>query len=114
MTNKLISEEYVVQFINRGQSRCYKGAENEMQIPRYNANYNSSHFVNFDAITTMILKVEPDVVMVHTCKEIKQKRKGKTESDVSIMIELEENKYRVLFFKRRRINENTSVPLRYL
>jgi len=55
---------------------------------------------------------EPTVVNVNTENKIKRKKKwgGGT---VSIVTEPEDKLYRISFFKRRRLDENTSVPFRY-
>jgi len=53
---------------------------------------------------------EPPVINVHTQKRIKRKRKGRT---VSIVTEPEDKIYRISFFKRRRLGDNTSVPFGY-
>jgi len=54
--------------------------------------------------------VEP-IVNVHMEKKIKRKRtEGGT---VSIVTEPEDKMYRVSFFKRRRLADNTSVPFGY-
>ena len=74
-------------------------------------NYNASHFVNFDVIRDMILNREPDhIVNVHTENKIKLTRK--LGDAVSIITEPEDKKYRVLFFKRRCLNDD-SVPFGY-
>ena len=69
--------------------------------------------VNFDIIRDMILNREPDhVVIVHTEHMIKRKRK--LEGVVSIITEPEDKKYRISFFKRRRLNGNNSVLFGYV
>jgi len=49
-------------------------------------------------------------VNVHTEKKIKRKRKG---GIISIVTEPEDKIYRISFFKRRRLGDNTSVPFAY-
>jgi hypothetical protein len=74
-------------------------------------NYNASRLVNFDVIKDMILNGGPgDTVTVHTDKKIKRKKRG---AGVAIVTEPELKIYRVCFQKRRRLNDNTSVPLGY-
>jgi hypothetical protein len=69
--------------------------------------------VNFDVMKGMILgRMEEHVVTVHTDKKIKRKRTGGG-GTVSIVTESEDNLYRITFFKRRRLAENTSVPFGY-
>jgi hypothetical protein len=60
----------------------------------------------------MVLKGGPqDVVLVHTDKKIKRKRKDG--GGVSLISEPEDKIYRVSFFKRRRLSNNNSVPFGY-
>ena len=49
--------------------------------------------------------------MEHTEGKIKRKRKGG--ETVSIVSEPEDKLYRISFFKRRRLADNTSVPFGY-
>ena len=74
-------------------------------------NYNASRRVNFDVIRDMILKQGP-VVTVHTENKIKRKRKSR-EGTVSIITEPWDKTYRISFFKRRRLSDETSVPFGY-
>jgi len=77
-------------------------------------NYNTSQLVNFDVIKGMILNQEPShTVTVHTEHKIKRKRKLR-EGIVSIITESEDKNYRVSFFKRRRLLDNTSVRFGYV
>jgi hypothetical protein len=67
--------------------------------------------VNFDVIKNMILNGGPDdTVTVHTDKKIKKTKRG---AGVAIVTETEDKIYRVCFQKRRRLNDNTSVPFGY-
>jgi hypothetical protein len=66
--------------------------------------------VNFDIIRQMILQGEPEIVTVHADKKIKRKRKG----GCALITEPEDKVYRISFFKRRRLNDNTSVPFGYI
>jgi len=59
----------------------------------------------------MILRTGDDVVNVHTERKIKRKRTG--EGLVAIVTKPEDKIYRISFFKRRRLGDNTSVPFRY-
>jgi len=54
---------------------------------------------------------ESTVVNVHT--ETKIKRKKKWRGTVSIFTKTEVKLYRISFFNRRRLGENTSVPFGY-
>ena len=59
----------------------------------------------------MILNQEPShTVTVHTEHKIKRKR-NLQEAIVSIITEPEDKTYKVSLFKRRRLLDNTSVPL---
>ena len=71
-------------------------------------NYNASRLVNFDVIKDIILKQGP-VVTVHMVHKIKRKRKS-GQGIVSIITEPEDKIYRVSFFKRRRLSDETSLP----
>jgi len=72
-------------------------------------NYSAKQLVNFDVIRDMVLEtgVEPTVT-VHTEKNIKRKRKGG--GTVAIVTEPEDKTYRVSFFKRRSLVDNSSFP----
>jgi hypothetical protein len=59
----------------------------------------------------MILKRKTEEnVTVHMAKKIKRKRTG---GGVSIITEPEDKIYRISFFKRRRLHDETSVPFGY-
>jgi len=74
-------------------------------------NYNAIQLVNFDVIKAMILGTEEPTVTVHTEKKIKRKRNGG--GTVAIVTEPEDKMYRISFLKRRRLGDNSSVPLWY-
>jgi len=75
-------------------------------------NYSASQLVNFSKMKDMILSVdENETVIVRTQNKIKLKR-GR--GGVSIISQPEEKTYRVSFLKRRRLNDNTSVPFGYI
>ena len=79
-------------------------------------NYNTSKLVNFERIKDMILRSEDEsspVINVHTEKKIKRKRKVAGGGLVSIVTEPEDKIYRISFFKRRRLDDHTSVPFGY-
>jgi hypothetical protein len=72
--------------------------------------------VNFNIIRDMVIKGESDVVNVHT-EKIKRKRKGSAKGGVacvSLITEPEDKIYRISFLKKRRRNDNTSVPFGYI
>ena len=74
-------------------------------------NYNASELVSSDVIRDMILKEMEGTVTVHTAKKIKPRREGG--EVVSVITEAEDKMYRISFFKRRRLRDNTSVPFGY-
>jgi hypothetical protein len=84
-------------------------------------NYSTLQQVNFEVIRDLVLKrIGEDVapVMVHT-KKIKHKKidranKGVGGTPVAVVTEPEVKMYRISSFKRRRLDKNTSVPLRYI
>ena len=68
--------------------------------------------MNFETIKDLVLNGRPNsTVTVHTDKKIKQKRIDG--ACVSIVTEPEDKNYRLSFFKRRRLDDNTSVPFGY-
>jgi len=77
-------------------------------------NYSASQLVNFEKIKDVILKGnEKETVIVHTESKIKQKR-GRGDGRVNIIRKPEDKTYRMSFFKRRRFNDNSSVPSGYI
>jgi hypothetical protein len=56
------------------------------------------------------------VTGVQTCALpiFKRKRGRDGDGNINIISEPEDKIYRVKFFKRRRLDDNTSVPLRYI
>ena len=78
-------------------------------------NYNASLLVNFEKIKDTILKGdERDTIIVHTQSKIKRKRGKGGDGSVNIISEPEDKTYRISFFKRRRLNDNSSVPFGYI
>ena len=98
----------------RHKERCNSNEEKVCKVKGITLKYNASQLANFDVIKDMILNQEPShTVTVHTEHKIKQKKKLR-EGIVSIITEPEDKKYRVLFFKGRRLLDNTSVPFGYV
>jgi hypothetical protein len=63
----------------------------------------------------MILKGnEQDTIRVHTERKMKRKRGKDDDGRVIIITEPGDKTYRVSFFKRRRLNNNSSVPFGYI
>ena len=73
-------------------------------------NYNAKQLVNFDVIMAVILGTGEPTVTVHTEKKIKRKRNGG--GTVAIVIEPEDKMYRISFFQRRRLGDNSTVSAR--
>ena len=76
-------------------------------------NYSASKLVNFNVIRDIILNREPPAHVVTVHNE-KIKRKRRVGGAISIITEPENKIYRVSFFKRRRLNDNNSVPFGYI
>ena len=75
-------------------------------------NYSASQLVNFEKIKDMILcKKDDESVIVRTENKIKRK---KIDGGVHLISESEDKTYRVSFLKRRRLNDNTSLPFGYI
>jgi len=75
-------------------------------------NYKASQLVNFEKIKDMILsKKDDETVIVRTENKIKRK---KIDGGVHLISEPENKTYGVSFLKRRRLNDNTSVPFGYI
>jgi len=68
--------------------------------------------VNFEKIKDMILIKKADKTVI-VCTENKIKRK-KIAGGVHLISEREVKTYRVSFLKRRRLNDNTSLPFGYI
>ena len=78
-------------------------------------NYSASQLVNFEKIKAMILgRDEKETITVHTERKIKRKRGKYGDGRVNIISEPEDKTLRVSFFKRRRLNDNSSVPFAYI
>jgi len=122
MTSELKPGEFICKFVSGGpKNYAYKsnnsvtGEEKTVcKVRGITLNYSASQLVNFESIRRMILRGvggETDNVTVHTERKIKRKR-GKG-GRVQIVTEPEDKTYRVYFFKRRRLRDNTSVPFGY-
>jgi len=73
--------------------------------------YKASQLVNFETIKVLILNGRSNSTFtVRTDKNQKKRGDG---ACVSIVTEPEDKTYRVRFFKRRRIDDNTSVRVGY-
>jgi len=123
MTSELKPGEFICEFVSGGpKNYAYKsinsvtGEEKTVcKVRGITLNYSASQLVNFESIRRMILKGvggETDTVTVHTERKIKRKRGNG--GRVQIVTEPEDKTYRVSFFKRRRLHDNTSVPFGYI
>jgi hypothetical protein len=119
MTDELKPGEYIDEFVSGGlKNYAYKihnwdltkEPKTVCNVQGITLNYHASRLVNFDVIRRMILRGEPDIVTVRTEKKIKRKMKG----GVALITEPEEKMYRISFHKRRRPNDNTSIPYGYI
>jgi hypothetical protein len=120
MTSELKPSEYIEEFVSGGpKNYAYKivnSATNQRKtickVRGITLNYNASHLVNLDVIRDMILKRKTEEnVTVYKAKKIKRKRTGG--GVVSIITKPEDKIYRISFFKRRRLHDETSVPFGY-
>ena len=68
--------------------------------------------MNFEVIKAMILGLGVSVVNVHT--EHKMKRKRRAGGVIDLMTEPENKRYRISFFKRRRMPDHSLVHLGYI
>jgi len=85
--------------------------KNRLKVRGIRLNYSASQLVNFESIRRMILTGvggETDTVTVHTERKIKRKRGNG--GRVQIVTEPEDKTYRVWFFKRRRLHDNSPSP----
>ena len=121
MTSELRPFEFIEEFVSGGpKNYAYKIVDTTTgerktvcKVRGITLNYNASQLVNFDVIKDMILeKTEEDHVTVHTEKKIKRKKKPGG-GVVAIVTEPEDKLYRISFFKRRRLQDHTSVPYGY-
>jgi hypothetical protein len=121
MTSDLKPSDYIEEFVRGGlKNYAYKivnSATNKRKtvckVRGITLNYNASRLVNFDVIRDMILKKKEENVTVHTAKKIKRKRPAGGGGMVSIITAPEDKIYRISFFKRRRLHDETSVPFGY-
>jgi len=119
MTSELRPSESISEFVSGGpMNYAYKivieGKKEKTvcKVRGITLNYNASKLVNFERVRDMILRTGDDVLHVHTERKIKRKRTGGG-GLVAIVTEPEDKIYRISFFKRRRLGDNTSVPFGY-
>ena len=123
MTSELKLVEYISEFVSGGPKQyAYKthntetGAEATVcKVRGITLNYSASQLVNFERMKQLILNgTKTDTVTVHTSRKIKRKRCREHDGRIRIVTEPEDKTYRVSFLKRRRLQENTSVPFGYI
>ena len=120
MTSELKPSQYIEEFVSGGpKNYVYKVVDTSTgekkhvcKVRGITLNYNALRLVNFDVIRDMILRGEERTVTVHSDHKIKRKRKSGG-GIVSIVTEPEDKIYRISFFKRRRLNDETSLPFGY-
>jgi len=121
MTSELKTSQFIEEYVSVGpKNYAYKivdsaTGERKMvcKVRGIRLNHNASQLVNFEVIKVMILgKTEREHVTVHTENKINRKRKAGG-GIISIITEPEDKLYRINFFKRRRLRDNTTVPFGY-
>jgi len=120
MTSELKPDEIISEVVCAGPKNYAYRTVNSVtgesktvcKIRGITLNYLTSQLVNFEKMKDMILSMDNnETVTVRTQNKIKRKRSGGV---ISIISQPEEKTYRVSFLKRRRLNDNTSVPLGYI
>jgi hypothetical protein len=121
MTNELKPGEYISEFVSGGPKNYAYRVKNHdaskylkntvCKVRGITLNYAALQVVNFEVLRSMISRREPESVTAHKDQNIKCKRKG--ESTVAIITEPEDKMYRVSFFKRKRLPDNSSVHIGY-
>ena len=117
MTNEPKQGYFIEEFVSGGpKNYAYKVRSGDdvktvCKVRGITLNYTAIQLVNFDVIRGMILTGTPDTVTVHTAKKIKRKRGANAR--VALISEPEDKTYRLSFFKRRRLDNNDSLPFGY-
>ena len=123
MTSELKPNKINSEYISGGpKNYAYKtlnsvtGAEKAVcKVRGITLNYNASQLVNFEKIKAMISgRDEKETITIRTQGKIKRKRGKDGDGRVNIISEPEDKTYRVSFFKRRRLDENSSGPFGYI
>jgi len=118
MQSELKPSEFKVKFASGGPKNyayCLITNEGEKTVCKVRGitlNYHASKLVNFEVMKAMILGQGESVVNVHTEHKIKRKRRAGVVVD--LVTEPENMRYRISFFKRRRMPEHSSVPPGYI
>jgi len=121
VTSELKPSEFIEEFVSGGlKNYAYMTVhmvtgerKNLCKIRGITLNYSTSQLVNFEVLKDMVLeRTKMRHVTLHTEKKIKRKRKAGG-GIVSIITEPEDKMYRISFFKRRCLADNSSVPFGY-
>jgi len=118
MQTELNHSEFIVEFASAGPKNyeyrliINEGEKTVCKVRVITLNYHASKMVNFEVIKAMILGQDESVVNVHTEHKIKRKRRAG--GVVDVVTEPENKRYRISFFKRRRMLDHSSVPLGYI
>jgi len=118
MQSELKPSEFIVEFVSGGpKNYAYRLITNEgvnsvCKVRGITLNYHASKLVNFEVMKAMILGQGEPVVNVHTEHKIKRKRRAGWV--VELVTEPENKRYRISFFKRRRMPDHSSVALVYI
>jgi hypothetical protein len=101
-------EIYAYKTVNTLTAEC----KTVCKVRGITLNYHASQLVNFAKMKDMILSTDVDeTVTVRTKNKSKRKR---CDGGVNIISQPEEKMYRVSFSKRKRLNDNTSLPFGYI
>jgi len=117
MQSELKPSEFLVGFasgVPKNYAYSLISNEGEKTVCKFRGitlNYQASKLVNFEVIKTKILG-EGESANVHTEHKIKRKRRAG--GVVDLLTEPENKRYRISFFKRRRMPDHSSVPLGYI
>jgi len=120
MQSELKKGEIIVEVVCAGPKnyayKTYNSSTGESKtvckVRGITLNYSASQLVNFEKIKDMILsKKDGETVIVRTENKIKSK---KIDVGVLLISEPEDKTYGVSFLKRRRLNDNTSLPFGYI
>jgi len=120
MQSELKEDEIIVEVVCAGPKnyayKTYNSTTGESKtvskVRVITLNNSASQLVNFAKIKEMILsKDDAETVIVHTKNNIKRKE---SDGGGNVISQPEDKTYRVSFLKRRRLNDNTSLPFGYI
>jgi len=117
MTSELRPSETISEFVSDGtKNYAYRvldlvtgRSKTVCKIRGVILNYNASQLVDFEVISEMFLGKGEPTVNIHTERKIKRKSEGC--GNLSIVTEPEDKLYRISFFKRRRLGDNSQSRL---